>query len=110
MGAEVFHAVGAGICSSLAPVALFHALKFSSFRNMTIVIRSQTDKNNMWKNYESGHILHAHVSAVYPFLATGHQNFASIVQKLWPFYSVAPFFPRLHGKTGNPPPPFLVMR
>lgn len=41
----------------------------------------------MRKNYESGHILHAHVSAVHPFLATGHQHFASIVQKLWPFYS-----------------------
>lgn len=41
----------------------------------------------MWKNYKSGRILQAHVSAVHPVLATGHQNFASIVQKLWPFYS-----------------------
>lgn len=63
---------------------------------MTIVILSQTYKNNTWENYESGHILQAHVSAMHPFLAAGHQNFASIVQKLWPFYSeYLHFFPRL---------------
>lgn len=35
VGAELFHAVRAGISSSLASVALFHVLKFSSTASET---------------------------------------------------------------------------